>query len=914
MTAPVDRDQIARTIALLRTPGGVIELRIPRTPAYKTESGYFDDPGALITAAIKANGHAAGLYTTLNEVDPALLARAKNRLKLAKATTTDANIRRRRWILLDFDPTRPTDISSTDAEHDAALAVARTTRTWLVDDLGVPADAIALADSGNGAHLLIHIDLPNDDPAKELVERCLEATALYRGTQDILVDLKVGNAARISKLYGTLAAKGDETPDRPHRLARLLNVPATPVVAPIAVLEQWAATLPTPGPAEPERGRGRRGDFDVRAWLAAHGATITREKEWKGGTLLELAECPFNPDHERSARIIVEATGRLLFGCFHQSCAGKHWADVREQLVPGWRRERQGSRRPAADTHARPAAADDIIRLTDVGNARRLVAAHGEDLRYCAPWKKWLVWDGCRWARDERQVPRERAKAITSAMLHEASALPTGDLQKALAEHALRSQKVERLRGMIELAQSDPAVALVPADFDADPWLLTVNNGTLDLRTGQLREHRRDDLITKLAPVTYDPAATSDVWTRFLADAMQDNADLIAFLQRCVGYSLTGTTGEEVLFFLHGPEASGKSTFAEAIKATFGDYQRTTDFETFLQKKGDRGIPNDIAALAGARLVVSIEMANGKRLAEGLIKQLTGGDTVSARFLHAEFFDFIPQFKLWLAANDAPAVRHSDRAIWRRILRIPFEHSVPETARDPAVKATLKDPARGGPAILAWAVAGCLAWQRERLRVPDEVRTATASYRAEQDPLRDFLADCCVLEPDAWTPSKALYDAYRTWAESNGDGDSAMNSKTFGLQLAEHGCRQASRKQKGKLVRGWLGIRFQTDADAADPGDPGENDGDGIREDTRKSGVFSSYAREGKNPRNTRNLAYTAGGQRCPKCNEERWTQTLDPAWGHCVCCGPVRVVKEPPPDREREPGEDDGDDDGGRA
>jgi putative DNA primase/helicase len=856
MTAPVDRDQIARTIALMRAPGGVIELRIPDPAPYRTQSGYFDDQSALIAAASAANGHAAGLYVTLNDVNPALLARAKNRLKSLKETTKDRDIRRRRWLLLDFDPQRPAGISSTDAEHDAALAVARTTRTWLVDDLGVPADAIALADSGNGAHLLVHVDLPNDDQARQLVERCLHATALYCGTPDVLVDVTVGNAARISKLYGTLAAKGDATSDRPHRRAQLLDVPTTLVVTPLAVLERWAATLPTPDPNEPPH-RRRGGNFDVRAWLAAHGCTITREKEWYGGTLLELAECPFNPEHERSARIIVEASGRRLFGCFHQSCAGKHWSDVRELLEPGWRRDRHAGRRPTtASAHGSPPADDEDIRLTDVGNARRLVAAYGAELRYCAAWKKWLVWDGRRWTRDDRQVVREHAKAITSAMLHEASALPTGDLQKAIAEHALRSQKVDRLRGMIELAQSDPAVALVPAQFDVDPWLLTVNNGTLDLRTGHLREHRREDLITKLAPVTYDPAATSDVWTSFLADAMQDNAELIAFLQRCVGYSLTGTTGEEVLFFLHGPQASGKSTFAEAIKATFGDYQRTTDFETFLQKRGDRGIPNDIAALAGARLVVSIEMADGKRLAEGLIKQLTGGDTVSARFLHAEFFDFVPQFKLWLAANDAPRVRHSDGAIWRRILRIPFEHTVPEEDRDPAVKATLRDPARGGPAILAWAVAGCLAWHQERLRIPDEVRAATASYRAEQDPLRDFWADCCVFEADAWTASKALYDAYRAWADQNGIRD-PFGTRAFGAELLEHRCTQEKRKQ----VRGWLGIRLQS---AAGPTSDGGRDTSG----RVPTGNFSQHARIGKNPGGTRPDV----SRRCPRCASPEWT------------------------------------------
>src|SRR5262245_11848140 len=383
MTPAADRAEIARTVDLLRAPGSVIELRIPNPP-YKTQSGYFDDPTALVTAAVKANGTAAGLYTTLNVVNPVLLARRKNRIAPAKETTSDADVLRRRWIPIDCDARRPAGISATDAEHEAALAVMRTVRTWLVEQIGVPADAFVLGDSGNGGHGLVHVDLPNDDAARLLVERCLHATALYCNTTDVQVDTKVGNAARIWKLYGTLAAKGDATADRPHRLARLLEVPAALVVTPLAVLERWAATFPMPDPAEPPR---RRGDFDVRAWLTAHGCTITHEKDWlRGATLLELAQCPFNPDHARSARIIVEASGLRSFGCFHQSCVGKLWADVREQLEPGWHRDRQTGRRPtpATDTNAH-AAEDGAVRLTDLGNARRLVQAFGENSGTASP-------------------------------------------------------------------------------------------------------------------------------------------------------------------------------------------------------------------------------------------------------------------------------------------------------------------------------------------------------------------------------------------------------------------------------------------------------------------------------------------------------------------------------------------------
>lgn len=490
---------------------------------------------------------------------------------------------------------------------------------------------------------------------------------------------------------------------------------------------------------------------------------------------------------------------------------------------------------PAADAASPPPAAPpalDTIRLTDVGNAQRFVADFGADVPYCAVWKKWLCWDGRRWAVDDRLVVREYAKRVTSRMLAEAAGLPVGDAQKALAEHALRAQKADRLRAMLELAQSDPVIAVVPAELDCDPWLLNVANGTVDLRTGALRPHQRADLLTKLAPVAYDPAARSPLWERFLSEALRGNAALVAFLQRCTGYTLTGTTGEEVLFFLHGPEAAGKSTFAEALKATLGDYARTTDFETFVQKRGDRGVPNDIAALVGARLVVSIEVGEGKRLAEGLVKQLTGGDTVAARFLFGEFFEFVPQFKLWLAANEAPRIRHNDRAMWRRILRIPFEHIVPEGDRDPTVKATFKDPAVSGPPILAWAVEGCRAWQRDRLEVPDEVSAATASYREEQDPLRECFADCFVFDATAWASSRDLYGTYRDWAEANGISK-PLTSTAFGMRLADHGCRQG----KVSETRGWHGVWLRSAADT----DPAPPDTGQVR--TPDSPILSSNAR-----------------------------------------------------------------------
>jgi P4 family phage/plasmid primase-like protien len=393
------------------------------------------------------------------------------------------------------------------------------------------------------------------------------------------------------------------------------------------------------------------------------------------------------------------------------------------------------------------------------------------------------------------------------------------------------------------------------------------------------------------------------------------------------GYSLTGDTGEEVLFLIHGPEAAGKSTFVEALKATLGDYALTADFETFLAKKGDGGIRNDVARLAGARFVSSIEVDEGKKLAEALVKQLTGGDAVSARFLFAEFFEFAPAFKLWLAVNHAPRVTDQDGAIWRRILRVPFEHTVPKERRDKTVKATLKNPAVAGPAILAWAVAGGLAWQREGLGVPPVIEAATAQYRADQDPLRDFYAQCCVFEAQAWVASAALYAAYQSWARENGvRPNHVLTSTAVGKRLRARGCLpkpgEIDDMGKRKKARGWTGLRLRTEGDAeADESNPDaavrtadERPEPNVRSEqehvgTRTSGSYPpTRAREDNKyeervPTRSDLLSSSAPGPRCPRCGDTAWTAPVDGGPGYCGHCDPVTCL-------DREPGSDDGEDD----
>jgi putative DNA primase/helicase len=309
--------------------------------------------------------------------------------------------------------------------------------------------------------------------------------------------------------------------------------------------------------------------------------------------------------------------------------------------------------------------------LSDLGNCERLVAMHGEDLLHVAG-LGWHGWDRARWQRDDAGGVMRRAKLTARAILHDAANCDDEKDRKALLRWATTSEAEPRLRAAVALAASEAAIVARARDLDRDPLLLNVLNGTVDLRTGELRAHDRRDLITKLAPAEFDADAKSEDWERVVLRACGGDLELAAFLQRAAGYTATGDTSEEVLLFLHGPAATAKTTFIEAIKQTLGDYATTADFDAFLRRHGDAGVRSDIARLVGARLVVSVDVDDGKHLAEGLLKQLTGGDTVAARFMYRDFFEYRPAFKLWLVANARPRVNADDEAIWRRIVQTPF--------------------------------------------------------------------------------------------------------------------------------------------------------------------------------------------------------------------------------------------------
>ena len=455
-------------------------------------------------------------------------------------------------------------------------------------------------------------------------------------------------------------------------------------------------------------------------------------------------------------------------------------------------------------------------RCTDLGNARRLSFSFGALLRHVGGKKGWLVYDGKRWITDAVAEVYQCAKDVVRSIVSEADELEDDERQK-LMRHALASESASRIRGMVELAQSEPPIAAKLEDFDRDPMLFNCLNGTLDLRTGELRPHRRGDSITQLAGTAFDLNAKCPRFEGFLNRTFKGKQELISFMQRAIGYTLTGSVAEQVLFFLYGTGKNGKSTLLEVLRKVFGDFSQATSFSTLLANKNSSGPRNDIARLRGKRFVTAIEAGAGRTLDEPVVKQITGGDTIAERALYAEAVEFEPTHKLFLAANHKPVIRGTEEAIWRRIRLIPFDVEIPESERDPHLKEKLLEEA---PGILAWAVRGCLEWQRDGLKAPAEVLAATASYRSEMDTVEPFFDARCVIEPRATVKAGELYSAYKAWAEQA--GETPISQTVFGHRLNEKGYRM-ERSAAGKRR---VGIRLRQDgelpgfADSFSPEEP----------------------------------------------------------------------------------------------
>jgi len=480
---------------------------------------------------------------------------------------------------------------------------------------------------------------------------------------------------------------------------------------------------------------------------------------------------------------------------------------------------------------------------TELGNSERLIARHGEDLRYFHGWRKWFVYDGKRWCLDDGGVVKEKAKDTTRAIYEEAAAENDTSERKALADHAKRSESRQRVEAMISLAES--SVPVQAEELDANPWLLNVKNGTVDLTTGKLLEHRRENMITKLAPVEYDPAATAPTFEAFLERILPSEA-LRRFVQRAVGYAAIGIVSEEILTILCGVGANGKSTLANVLMDALGDYAIQAAPELLLAKRGAH--PTELADLFGARFVASVEVDEGRRLAESLVKQLTGRDPIKARRMREDFWQFDPTHTVFLATNHRPEIRGTDHAIWRRIKLVPFEVTIPEGEQDKWLAEKLRKEL---PGILAWIVRGCLEYQRDGLGEPDEVTAATEGYRADQDVLAAFINECCVVRPDVWCKFADLYAAYTSWCEES--NEHPEKKRRFGDSLTERGFERDN-GAKNVAVRRGIALRQDGGPDPAKVNDPTPKSGPKQPDTAPSEGEKANPGVEGlmnDNPQNT---------------------------------------------------------------
>ncbi|PFY40876.1 DNA primase [Bacillus toyonensis] len=418
----------------------------------------------------------------------------------------------------------------------------------------------------------------------------------------------------------------------------------------------------------------------------------------------------------------------------------------------------------------------------DTGNAKRFTDAYGEVIRYSYIRKNWYFYDGKIWLIDQQGMIKTIADKVIEKMKEEPVYVPEGEdemeMKKALHKHLKSSRGSQKKTNMIK--ESEHLLPIQPHEFDNETDVFNVQNGYLDLRTGKLHEHDKTKFFTKVSSVEYTDKMDCPLWMEFLHQIFDGDQALIEYMQRAVGYSLSGSTEEQMMFILHGNGRNGKSVFLDVITEIFGSYATNIQPQTIMVKQQSSGANSDIARLDGARLVTTTEPNEGVRLDEGLVKQLTGGDKVTARFLYENEFDFMPQFKLWMATNHKPIIRGTDDGIWRRLAIVPFTVQIPKEKVDKQLKHKLR---RELKAILNWAVEGYIKWRKDSLQEPQIIQEQREEYRTEMDSIEAFIEECCKRNPQGKVQAKTLYHIYRDWASEN--GQYMMSNTKFGREMGK---------------------------------------------------------------------------------------------------------------------------------
>ncbi|EIU3852666.1 TPA: hypothetical protein NI674_005146 [Pseudomonas aeruginosa] len=538
-------------------------------------------------------------------------------------------------------------------------------------------------------------------------------------------------------------------------------------------------------------------DAGIVATTAMHGANAPVDKtDWS--PLLAKAVLIW-PDRDKPGWEYATQAAQAILSVGAKSChvlyppeeAAEGW-DVADAIAEGFDVATFLTHGPrlqmhdVADDVDPVVSSDESVWGTEDALALSFTRRYHRDWRYVAGWGKWLVWDGQRWRTEDTLAATDLIRSVCRQTAVRA------DNPKVAAKLASAST----VGGVERLARADRRHAATTDEWDADPWLLNTPGGVVDLKTGRMRPHERADRMTKIT--TAAPSGDCPTWKQFIDEVTGGDKELQSYLQRMVGYALTGSTQEHALFFLYGTGANGKSVFVNTLATILGDYATNAPMDTFMETRTDRH-PTDMAGLRGARFVAAIETEQGKRWAESKLKNLTGGDKISARFMRQDFFEFFPQFKLFVAGNHRPAIRNIDEAMKRRLHLIPFTITVPPERRDKNLQQKLLAERDG---ILAWAVQGCLDWQRHgRLSPPQRVVDATEEYFEAEDALGRWLDERCVREANAKSLTAELFNDWKPWAEAAGEFTGSQ--KRFADLLLNRGL---DKWRNGMGLRGFQGI------------------------------------------------------------------------------------------------------------
>ena len=538
-------------------------------------------------------------------------------------------------------------------------------------------------------------------------------------------------------------------------------------------------------------------DMGIVATTAMHGANAPTDKtDWSA---LSGKAVLIWPDRDKPGWEYATQAAQAILSAGAKSC---HVLYPPEDAVEGWDAAdaiaegfdvatflAHGPRlqmHDVADDSDPVVSSDESVWGTEDALALSFTRRYHRDWRYVAGWGKWLVWDGQRWRTEDTLAATDLIRSVCRQTA----------LRADNPRVATKLASAGTVSGVERLARADRRHAATTDEWDADPWLLNTQGGVLDLKTGRMRPHERTDRMTKITTAT--PGGDCQTWRQFIDEVTGGDKELEFYLQRMVGYALTGSTQEHALFFLYGTGANGKSVFVNTLATILGDYATNAPMDTFMETRTDRH-PTDMAGLRGARFVAAIETEQGKRWAESKLKNLTGGDKISARFMRQDFFEFFPQFKLFVAGNHKPAIRNIDEAMKRRLHLIPFTITVPPERRDKNLQQKLLAERDG---ILAWAVQGCLDWQRHgRLSPPQRVVDATEEYFEAEDALGRWLDERCVRETCAKSLTAELFNDWKQWAEAAGEFVGAQ--RRFSDQLITRGLEKW---RNGMGVRGFQGI------------------------------------------------------------------------------------------------------------